>query len=244
MRIHPAILAQATATTATMLGDRFTWGVGTGEALNEHILGHRWPPQPIRARMLEEALVVVRRLWSEDSVTHYGEYFTVEDARIFERPDSPVPLMISAFGTEMAERAAHIGDGLWITGAAKDTIDTYRGAGGDGRVYSQITLAWGEDRREAIDMAHRLWAFSSLPGQQAQDLRTVQDFEDAVELVTPEMVAKSMPCGPDATAIVDAAEDAIDAGVDHLYFHQIGPDQEGFMELWTKTLRQRLDRAA
>jgi G6PDH family F420-dependent oxidoreductase len=243
MRIHPAILAQATATTGSLLEGRFTWGVGTGEALNEHILGHRWPPHEIRLEMLEEAVDVIRKLWTEKSVTHYGEYFTVEDARILDRPNTTVPVIVSAFGPETARSAAKFGDGLWTSGM-KDVIDEYRDAGGKGDVYSQLTLCWAESEEKARATAHRLWAFSGLPGQLNQDLRTMADYEDAVELVTEERLAEKVPCGPDVEPIVEAVRSALDAGVDHLYFHQIGADQEGFIEFWQSELKPALQEVS
>ena len=239
VRIHPAVLAQAVATTATLLEGRFVWGVGTGEALNEHIVGERWPPHPVRLEMLEEALEVIRRLWTEESVNHYGAYYTVEDARILDRPKEPIPIVVSAFGPEAAKFAASAGDGLWTAGI-KDIIDEFRGAGGKGDVYSQLTLCWDASEEKAKANAHRLWAFSELPGQLNQDVRTIADFEEAVALVTEEQVAEKVPCGPALDPIVKMASEAITAGVDHLYFHQIGSDQEGFVEFWQKELKPAL----
>ena len=240
IRIHPAILAQSVATTGALLEGRFVWGVGTGEALNEHVVGEAWPPYEIRAEMLEEAISVIRLLWSEESVTHFGPYYSVIDARILDQPEEPVPIIVSAFGPESAELAASIGDGLWISGAAEETVDVFREAGGKGPVYSQLTLCWAETEKEAVATAHRLWAFSELPGTLNQDLPTMLHYEQAVKLVTPEMVAKSTPCGPDAAPILEAAQEAIAAGVDHLYLHQVGPDQEGFVEFWKSELRDEL----
>ncbi len=240
VRIHPAILAQAVATTDLLLDGRLVWGVGTGEALNEHILGDRWPPHPVRAEMLEEAVEVIRRLWVEESVTHYGRHYTVEDARILDKANRDVPIVVSAFGPEAARLAAKIGDGLWVTGAGGEEIATYQDEGGSGPIYSQITLCWGEDRAEAIKTAHELWAFSSLPGQLGQDLPTMLHFEQAVAAISPEDVAEKTPCGPDPEPVLAAAREAIEAGVDHLYFHQIGEDQEGFVEFWNSELRPEL----
>jgi G6PDH family F420-dependent oxidoreductase len=149
-------------------------------------------------------------------------------------------VIVSAFGSSSAELAADLGDGLWITGAAGDTVEAYRAAGGEGPIYSQLTLCWATDRDQAVETAHRLWAFTALTGQLNQDLATVQHFEEAVELVTPEMVAEQVPCGPDPEPVVKAARAAIEAGVDHLYFHQVGPDQEGFIDLWKSSLRDEV----
>ncbi|HSJ28822.1 MAG TPA: TIGR03557 family F420-dependent LLM class oxidoreductase [Acidimicrobiia bacterium] len=240
MRVHPAILAQAVATTALLLDGRLVWGVGTGEALNELILGHRWPPHEIRAEMLEEAVGLIRRMWAEESVTHRGTHYTVEDARILDRPNEPTPIVVSAFGPNAARLAAEIGDGLWVTGPAEEAIEVYRDAGGVGPVYSQLTLCWDEDRDRAVETAHELWAFSSLPGQLNQDLRTIAHFEQAVEAISPADVARSTPCGPKPEPILELAGEMVDAGVDHLYFHQIGPDQEGFVDFWKAEIRPEM----
>lgn len=240
IRIHPAILAQAVATTGVMLDGRFTWGVGSGENLNEHVVGMGWPPAEIRQDMMVEAIDVIRRLWREESVTHRGEFYDVEDARIFDLPENEVPIIVSAFGPRAAEIAAQSGDGLWITGAAAETIDGYREAGGNGPVYSQITVCWAEDRNQAVELATRQWPNTGLPGQLAQDLRTVLHFEQAAELVTADIIERDVPCGPDPEPMLDEIQAALDAGVDHLYIHQIGDDQEGFVRFWQSEVAPEL----
>ena len=216
MRVHPAILAQAVATTALLLDGRLVWGVGTGENLNEHVLGDPWPTYEVRAEMLEESIALVRRLWGEESVTHRGEYFVVEDARILDRPDHPVPIVISAFGENSAELAARVGDGLWLSSLNEETIKAFKAAAGSGPIFSQLTVCWGTDRGEAAELAHRMWPNTGLPGQLNQDLRTVLHFEQAVELVTPEIIADKVPCGPDPEPVIERVIEARDAGVDHL----------------------------
>jgi G6PDH family F420-dependent oxidoreductase len=240
IRIHPAILAQAVATTGLLMEDRLIWGVGTGENLNEHVVGDPWPAYEVRAAMLEESIALIRRMWSEESVTHRGDYFTVEDARILDRPAKPVPIVISAFGEDSAELAARIGDGLWLSSLNADTIATFEQAGGSGPIFSHLTLCWGPDRDEAIALAHQQWPNTGLPGQLHQELRTVLDFEQAVELVTPELIGEKVPCGPDPEPVIERVLEARDAGVDHLYFHQIGDDQDGFVTFWEKEIRDAL----
>ena len=163
-RIHPAILAQATATTARLLSGRFVWGVGSGEALNEQILGDPWPPADVRIDMLEEAIEVVRKLWQGDTVTHRGRHYTVEDARIYDPPPGEVPIVVSAFGPEAAEMAARAGDGLWVTGADPKSISVFAEAGGTGPVYSQLGVCWAATVEEAVDTAHRVWPNTRVPG--------------------------------------------------------------------------------
>jgi G6PDH family F420-dependent oxidoreductase len=240
VRIHPAILAQAVATTGLLMEERLHWGVGTGENLNEHVLGDPWPAYEVRAAMLEESVALIRRLWAEESVTHRGEYFVVEDARILDRPAKPVPIVISAFGDNSAELAARIGDGLWLSSLNPDTIKAFEKSGGTGPIFSQLTVCWGPDRDEAIKLAHRQWPNTALPGQLNQELRTMLDFEQAVELVTPEILSEKVPCGPDPEPIIKKTLEAREAGVDHLYFHQIGDDQDGFVTFWEKEIRGAL----
>lgn len=239
-RIHPTILAQATATTSHLLAGRFVWGVGTGEALNEHVLGQRWPPAPERLEMLEEAIGLIRALWSGEEVTHRGAHFTTENARIYDPPSEPIPLIVSAFGPKATELAAEVGDGLWVTGADTSGIERYRRHRADGAVYTQITVCWGVDRERAIDEARRIWPNTGVPGQLSQDLPTPAHFEQAVELVTRDAIAESVPCGPDVGPIVEKLRAARDAGADHIYVHQIGDDQEGFCKLWNDELRAEL----
>lgn len=236
-RIHPAILAQAVATASLLLEGRLVWGVGSGEYLNEHVLGDPWPPADIRQDMMVEAVEVIRRLWTEDSVTHRGDYYLVEDARILDKPGR-VPIVVSAFGERAARIAAEIGDGLWVTGPSGDTVDRFREAGGTGPVYSQLTLCWAEDRTSAVELATRQWPNTGIPGQLAQDLRTMTHFEQAAQLVTSDLIADSIPCGPDPQPIIDSARAAVEAGIDHLYFHQIGDDQEGFLSFWDSELSE------
>jgi coenzyme F420-dependent glucose-6-phosphate dehydrogenase len=241
MRVHPVIMAHLTATTAGLLGERFAWGVGSGEALNEHVLGDRWPPAPERIDMLREAIELIRMLWEGDEITFHGDYFDAENARIYDPPPFDLPIVVSAFGDIAARLAAEYGDGLWTTGSSSESIDTWREAGGTGPVYSQLTSCWAADRDEALDTAERVWPNSGVPGQLSQDLPTPAHFEMASSMVTRDDIAEHIPCGPDLDELVEQARQAIDNGVDHLYFHQIGDDQEGFCEFWCHELRGRLD---
>lgn len=241
VRIHPAILAQAAATTANLLPGRFVWGVGTGEALNEQILGDPWPPADVRLEMLEEAVELVRLLWSGESTTHRGSYYWVEDATVFDAPPGNIPIVVSAFGTTAAEVAARIGDGLWTSGTGGEPVEVYRQNGGKGPIYGQLHLCWGDNEDEAVKTAHRQWPNKGVPGQLSQDLRTPAHIDMATQLVTPEMIAASIPCGPDPTPLLESVDQAISGGIDHIYFHQIGDDQEGFFRFWEEELKPELD---
>jgi coenzyme F420-dependent glucose-6-phosphate dehydrogenase len=241
VRMHPVISAHAAATAACLLDGRFTWGVGTGEALNEHVLGDRWPPGDIRLEMLEEAIEVVRGLWKGESFTHRGRHYTVEDARIFDLPDTLPPIVISAFGEEAVKLAARIGDGLWITGLERDVIEKYREHGGKGPVWSQLSLCWGPDRDDAVDQAYRIWPNTALTGQLAQDLRTVEHMEQAVKMVDRSDIEKAVPCGPDPGPIIESIEKAASIGVDHIYLHQIGDPLDGFIDFWRNEIRPKIE---
>jgi coenzyme F420-dependent glucose-6-phosphate dehydrogenase len=243
IRIHPAIVAQAVATTSLLFEGRFFFGVGSGEALNEHILGDRWPPADVRLAMLEESVEVMRKLWTGDSITHRGEHYTVENARLFDPPAHDVPVIVSGFGPKAVELAGRIGDGYWGHSPETELLKKYEEAGGTGHRYAQINVCWATDEAEARKTAHHYWPNTGMAGQLAQDLPTVAHFEDAATMVSEEDVAKSVTCGPDPQPIVDTVKEYADAGYTHLYFHQIGPDQEGFVRFWTEELRPALAAA-
>lgn len=236
MRIHPAVIAQAAATSAVMLEGRFEFGVGSGEALNEHIFGDRWPAADERLEMLEESIEVIRALWNGDEYSHRGRYYTVENARLYTVPDAPPRILVSGFGPKATALAARIGDGYVTTMPAKDLVDLYRSEGGTGRADGSLKVCWGPDRDECAATAHRLWRTSGVPGQLSQELRTPALFDQAASIVTVEAVADSMPCGPDLDPIVDAIREYVDAGFDRLYITQVGARQEEFFQFLTREL--------
>ncbi len=240
-RIHPAIVAHAAATTSLLFGDRFFLGVGTGEALNEHIVGRRWPPPEVRLEMLEEAIEVMRKLWAGDTVDHRGRYFEIDNARLFDPPVRPVPVVVSAFGPKAAALAARLGDGYWGTSPSKEVVERFTGAGGTGPRYGQIDVCWAEDPAAARKTVHEVWPNAGIKGQLAQDLPTWSHFEEAAGMVTEDDVTASIPCGPEVGPVIESVREYLDAGYDHLHFHQIGPDQGGFLRFWESDLRPALD---
>jgi coenzyme F420-dependent glucose-6-phosphate dehydrogenase len=240
LRIHPAIVAHAAATSACLLEGRFFLGVGTGEALNEHVLGQRWPNIETRREMLSEAVAVMRCLWTGDTVDHRGQHYTVENAKLFTVPDEAPPVVFSAFGEEAARLAAAEGDGIWGTSPQADLLEVFEAAGGKGMKVGQLSLCWGPDRDRAVELAHRVWPNTGIPGQLSQDLPTWTHFEQVAALVTPEAIADKLPCGPDPGPIRDAIAAYTDAGYDHVHLHQIGPDQEGFLSMWEREVVPRL----
>jgi G6PDH family F420-dependent oxidoreductase len=244
MRIHPAVIAQAAATAAEMLEGRFVLGVGTGENLNEHIFGDRWPPTDVRLAMLEEAVAVVRELWTGEEVTHRGEHYTVEDARIHTRPATPPPIWMSAFGPKATEVASRIADGLVVTGPDAETIQGFDAGSGGGRPkLGLLKLCWGRDAAACRRLAYEIWPTSGVPGEQSKELRTPKLFEQASSTVSDEQDPEGMPAGPDVEPFVDAIRSYAKAGITEIALHQIGDDQAGFLEFWVADLAPALASA-
>jgi G6PDH family F420-dependent oxidoreductase len=239
VRIHPAVLAQATATSAALLNGRFRFGVGSGEALNEQILGDDWPEADVRLEMLEEAIGLIRRLWKGEVVNHHGEHYRVRHARIYSLPQEPPPILVSGFGPKSVDLAGRIGDGYVTTMPDQGLIDRFRSHGGSGKpVQAGTKVCYGPDEAEARRTAHRLWATEALPGELAQVLPTPEHFEQATSLVTEELIGESMPCGPDLDRHRAAVQQFADVGVDELYVQQIGGGEE-FFEVYGREVLPR-----
>jgi G6PDH family F420-dependent oxidoreductase len=236
VRIHPAVIAHAAATVADMMPGRFFLGVGTGENLNEHILGDVWPPVGIRLQMLEEAVALIRELFTGSLVTHDGDYYSLHTARLYTLPEQPPPIMVAASGPKAAEVAGRIGDGLVSVAPDPDVVGVYRQNGGRGPRYGQIHVCWGADEAEAVNMAHRLWVNGAIPGELGQELPLPAHFEQAGKLVRPEDVAEVVVCGPDPERHRAEIAKYADAGFDHIYVHQVGPDQEGFLRFYAEEI--------
>ena len=229
IRIHPAIVAQAAATSAALMDGRFFLGVGTGEELNEHVTGARWPGAEERLEMLEEAIWVIRRLWQGDLVTHHGRFFEVDRARIYSLPDEPPAIAVAAAGEQAAELAGKMGDAMIATAPDGDLVSAFdQAGGGDKPKYGQLTVCYAKSEREAVETAHAWWPNAAMPGQLGQELALPAHYEQAAENVTPQDVAEVVVCGPDAERHRKAIDEFEDAGFDHVYVHQVGPDQESF----------------
>jgi coenzyme F420-dependent glucose-6-phosphate dehydrogenase len=234
IRTHPAIIAHAAATAADMMPGRFFLGVGSGENLNEHILADRWPPADMRLEMLEEAIEVIRLLWQGGLQTHYGEHYVVENARLYTLPDELPPIIVAASGDKAAALAGRVGDGLMTTSPNEDVVNGFRDAGGEGPRYAEATVCWAEDEAEARRTAHRQWPNAALKGQLSQELALPSFFEQAAQTVTEDEIAEAIVCGPDPERHVAKLREYIDAGIDHVFIHQVGSDQEGFMRFYER----------
>jgi coenzyme F420-dependent glucose-6-phosphate dehydrogenase len=240
VRIHPAIIAQAAATVSAMMPGRFFLGVGSGENLNEHILGDHWPPAPVRQDMLAEAIILIRQLWEGGYQSFDGTYYTVENARIYTLPEEPPGIIVAASGPAAATLAGELGDGLWTVAPKEELIEKFTEAGGSGPRYGQVAVCWAPDEESAKKTAYEWWPNAGIGGELSQELPLPRHFEQAAQLVTPDDLAEKLPLGPDPDRHAEAIKAYVDAGYDHVYIHQIGPDQEGFFDFFERELRSRL----
>jgi G6PDH family F420-dependent oxidoreductase len=246
VRVHPAIVAQAAATAAVQTNGKFTLGVGSGEALNEHILGDRWPASAeLRQEMLEEAVEVIRKLWTGELVNHHGRHYTVEGARLYTLPDQPPKIYVSGFGPKSATLAGRLGDGYISTQPDPELIKEFRAGGGAGKpTQGGYKVCWSRDREVAQKNAHRLWSNELLPGELAQTLPMPAHFEQASSLVTLEAAAGHFVCGDDPDEHLRMLTSYLDAGYDEVYVNQIGPEQRGFFEFYQRHVLPSLRASA
>jgi coenzyme F420-dependent glucose-6-phosphate dehydrogenase len=238
VRIHPAVIAQAAATAATLMPGRFFLGVGSGEALNEHILGDKWPPADVRLQMLEESIEVLRLLWKGGQQSFYGEFFEVENARVYDLPEQPVQVMVAASGEKAAKLAGRIGDGFISTAPKKELITAFAGGGGRKKrpAYGQMTVSWARTKKQAAETALEWWPTAAVHGELGQELPLPAHFEQAATDITADQIKKAITCGPDIEPIREKIEEFARAGFSHVYIHQVGPDQEGFIDFCAKQL--------
>lgn len=245
VRIHPAIIAQAAATAAAMLPGRFMLGLGSGENLNEHIFADHWPEADVRQAMLEEAVEVIRLLWQGGQQSHYGCYYTLENARIYTLPESLPPILMAAGGPKAAELAGRIGDGLIATSPNKDVEEQFDQAGGKGKpCYAEMTVCWAEDEKQARRMAYECWPIAGISGELTQVLPVPAHFEQAAKMLREEDVAEKIVCGPDPTQYIDQLREYDKAGFPNVFIHQIGSDQGGFFRFCERELMPRLEQMA
>lgn len=241
MRIHPAIIAQAAATAASMMNGRFFLGVGAGENLNEHILGDHWPEGAVRLEMLEEAIEVIRLLWQGGEQSHRGRYFTVEQARLYTLPKEPPPLFVAGDGEKIAQLAGRAGDGLIGVAPDAEMVGKFAANGGKRKPrYGQVTVCYAASEEEARRTAHEWWPNAALKGNLAWEVKTPALFEQAAKTLREEDTAESIVCGPDRDRHLEKIRAFVDAGYDHVYIHQVGPDQHGFFEFFDEEVLPKL----
>lgn len=231
LRVHPAIIAQAAATTATLMDGRFFLGLGTGENLNEHVVGHGWPSPDVRLHMLEEAITVLKLLWKGETSSFHGCHYTVEDARIYSIPREPITLMIAASKSKAAELAGRVGEAIINTEVDAKLLARFEKAGGKKKQrFVEMSVCWAETERRARKTAHEIWGLAALEGMLFTELPTPALFEAALKPISEDAVAEAVICGPEVRRYVEKIQKAAEAGYTHVCLHQVGPDQEKFID--------------
>jgi coenzyme F420-dependent glucose-6-phosphate dehydrogenase len=237
IRVHPAIVAHAAATVACLMPGRFFLGVGTGENLNEHVTGAKWPAPDERLEMLEEAIGVLRQLWKGDYQTHRGKHYSVENLRLFDLPEKPIEIAVAAMQPKAAELAGRVGDALVNVAPKQEIVATFDNAGGKGKPkYGQVTVCWAKSKDEAKQTAFENWPNVLVEGSASQELPLPSDFEQLVEGRDADELEGTIPLGPDAEEYLAELGKYDRAGYTHICIHQIGSDQEGFLEFAKREL--------
>ena len=241
IRIHPAIVAHAAATSAALMPGRFFLGVGSGENLNEHILGDHWPAPDERLELLEEAIEVMRLLWQGGYQTHRGKHYVVENARLYTLPEEPVQVAVAAAKEQAAELAGRVGDAFVNTSPEREPIEQFERAGGKGKpTYGQVTVCWAQSEDEAAQTVRDVWPTAALGGDLSYELPLPRHFEQATENVEPGDFEGKLPLGPDPATYLEQIREMVEVGYTHVYLHQIGRDQDGFFRFWQERLEPEL----
>jgi G6PDH family F420-dependent oxidoreductase len=235
-RYHPLVVAQAAATVGTMAAGGFTLGLGSGEALNEHITAAAWPNPRLRLERLDEAVEIIGQAFEGDEFSYDGDYNDVDRARLYSLPDRPVPLAIAAGGTEAAELAGRVGAALIAVDPDPDLLAAYHEAGGTGLTYGQTTTCWAPSADEAAKLFATQWRQAVLDWTAMGDIPTPTGFAQATTLASPDTFRDGLPMGPDLDGLEDTVAEWEDAGFDHLAFHNVGPHQREFIETLQSTL--------
>jgi G6PDH family F420-dependent oxidoreductase len=251
MRYHPAIVAQQAATLQILADGRFTLGVGSGENLNEHVVGKGWPTVKRRQDMLQEAVQIIKELFTGELVDRKGEFFEVDSARLWDLPDVPVAIAAAVSGERSVQTFAPLVDHLIAVEPDEDLVDGWhaarKGTGlpGDSRVVGQIPICWDTDEKAAVERAHEQFRWFAGGWSVNADLPTTAGFAGATQFVRPEDVASSIPCGPDLDAIVSAVSKYWEAGFTDIALVQVGDEgQDRFLKEAAQPLLEKLRSAA
>ena len=242
MRYHPAVVAQKAATLQALSDGRFTLGLGSGENLNEHVIGEGWPAVQARQDMLEEAVHIIRELHTGELVTWEGEYFRVDSARVWDAPDGGVPIGIAVSGESSIERFAPLGDHFISTEPDKALVDGWdRIHSGPSRKIGQVPISWDPDEKTAVTRAHEQFRWFAGGWAVNADLPTPAGFEGASQFVRPEDVAEAIACGPDLDKLAESVQPFIDAGYTDIAIVQVGDEaQQRFLDEAAGPLLERL----
>jgi coenzyme F420-dependent glucose-6-phosphate dehydrogenase len=244
-RLHPVVIAHAAATVETMMPGRFCLGLGTGERLNEAIMGEHWPPGRERRAMLRVAVEIIRDLWSGTTVSRADGPFRLERARLYTRPDTPPPIVIAASGKRTAELAGTHGDALLGVSDDPSVVNAFEAAGGRGKArLAQLHLCWARSEDEARRTVRRWWPIAGIPPAVLPELALPSEFAAVARAIPDDAMVRGIPCGPDPQPHLDAIARLVGAGYTKVYLHQIGPDQLGFLEFARTEVLTRLCRGS
>ena len=230
IRTHPAIVAHAAATAQSLLDGRFFLGVGTGENLNEHVLGDRWPRADERLEMLDEAIDIIRALLGGEYETFRGKHYTVEQAKLYDAPKPPPPIIVAAKAEHAVRLAAAKGDGTMNTKPDADMVKLFKEAGGTGPIYGKVTGAFAPSESEARKLAKERQPNTPMGGDLSTELALPRDFEAVAELVREEDFEGLLAFGADPAAWRGKIEEFERAGFTHVALHHVGVDQRDFIE--------------
>jgi G6PDH family F420-dependent oxidoreductase len=251
MRYHPAVVAQQAATVQILADGRFTLGLGSGENLNEHVVGHGWPTVKRRQDMLREAIQIIRELFTGEVVDWKGDYFEVDSARLWDVPEVPVAIAAAVSGQRSVETFSPLADHLIAVEPKKDLVDGWHGARKatglprESRVIGQIPICWDSDKATAVARAHEQFRWFAGGWAVNSDLPTTAGFAGATQFVRPDDVASSIPCGPDLDAIVAAVSKYWEAGFTDIALVQVGDEgQDRFLKEAAHPLLEKLRSAA
>ncbi len=231
IRYHPAVVAQKSATMSLLSNGRFTLGLGSGENLNEHVVGAGWPAVDARQDALVEAMEIIHQLHTGELVTYDGEYFRVDSARIWDVPDGGVPIGVAISGDKSVERFTPLADHLIQVQPNAELVTEWRAQhDGASRVIGQLPICWGPDKDAAIAKAHDQFRWFAGGWSVNADLPTPAGFEGASKFVRPEDVADAIACGPDLDELAESARPFLDAGFTDIAFVQVGDEgQDRFL---------------
>jgi G6PDH family F420-dependent oxidoreductase len=230
IRIHPAIVAHAAATSQALMDGRFFLALGTGERLNEHVLGDRWPRADERLEMLEEAVEIIRKLFGGDYETYRGKHYTVEQAKLYDAPDPAAPVIVAAKAEEAAKLAAKVADGTMNTTPDADIVKLYRDSGGEGPVYGKVTGCFASSVDEALEIALKRQPNPAIGGDASTELALPRDFEAIAELVRPDDLKDILALGDDPDVWREKIDEYEKAGFTHVALHNVAEDQGSFIE--------------
>jgi G6PDH family F420-dependent oxidoreductase len=233
MRYHPAVVAQKAATVGILSDNRFTLGLGAGENLNEHVVGHGWPPVNVRHQMLEEATIIIKALLESGYVNFTGAHFRVDSAKLWDLPEERVEIGVAVSGGQSVETFAPLADHLVAVEPEAALVEQWDSARESrSRKIGQLPICWDTDRDRAVKTAHEQFRWFGGGWKVNAELPGPAGFAGATQFVRPDDVAASIPCGPDLDAIVEAVREFEQAGFTDVALVQIGDErQEEFLRV-------------